>query len=226
MVGKTSTVAKSARIKATTEVEDPVQIGQNCRVLADYIGRYTFINDGTCIFDSVTIGRFSTFARNCQIGGAEHPIHHLTTSFFRISKDWFPNDPLVRAAKPLRSTPRKSRSRSNRIEIGSDVWIGAAVLVLKGVTIGHGAVLGAGSVVTKDVPPYAVVVGNPAKIIRYRFSDEIVERLLRTAWWDLDPAIIAELPLDDVERSLGLIEQPKRPEKSPFWNRIGIVSRT
>ena len=68
--------------------------------------------------------------------------------------------------------------------IGSDVWIGRNAVLLGGITIGHGAIIGAFSVVAKDVPPYAVVVGNPAKVIRYRFVPQIVSRLLELAWWD------------------------------------------
>jgi acetyltransferase-like isoleucine patch superfamily enzyme len=68
--------------------------------------------------------------------------------------------------------------------IGSDVWIGDGVYVKAGVTIGHGAVIGMGAVVTKDVPPYAVFAGNPAKLIRYRFDQSVIEKLLEIAWWD------------------------------------------
>ena len=67
--------------------------------------------------------------------------------------------------------------------VGHDVWLGYSALVLPGVTIGHGAVVAAGSVVARDVPPYAVVAGNPARVVRSRFSEEDVERLLRAAWW-------------------------------------------
>ncbi|MEW5726856.1 MAG: DapH/DapD/GlmU-related protein, partial [Pseudomonadota bacterium] len=70
------------------------------------------------------------------------------------------------------------------VRIGNDVWIGAAAMILDGVTIGDGAVVAAGAVVTREVPPYAIVGGNPAKVIRYRFPPEIVEELQRIAWWD------------------------------------------
>jgi tetrahydrodipicolinate N-succinyltransferase len=78
------------------------------------------------------------------------------------------------------------------ISIGSDVWIGAGAMILDGVNIGHGAVVGARSVVTKNVPPYAIVAGVPARIIRYRFTDEIIARLLEIAWWNLDDSVISE----------------------------------
>lgn len=70
-----------------------------------------------------------------------------------------------------------------RVEIGNDVWIGDNVVILKG-KIGDGAVIGAGAVVTRDVPPYAIVAGNPARVIKYRFDDETIRKLLKEKWWD------------------------------------------
>ena len=79
-----------------------------------------------------------------------------------------------------------------RVKVGNDVWIGTKVIVMGGVTIGDGAVIGAGSIVTKDVPPYAIVAGVPAKIIRYRFSEEIVKELQNIKWWNLPEDILKE----------------------------------
>ncbi|MDX0449090.1 CatB-related O-acetyltransferase [Sinorhizobium medicae] len=206
MAGSTSTIAKSASIKQKTIVEDPIHVGAGCAVMADRIGRYCFINNNTCIFDGVRIGRFVTFARNCQIGGAEHPIHYLSTGFFRISRNWFPDDHVAQTAELVPLTRVPSRSRGANIEIGNDVWFGASCLVLKGVTIGSGAVIGAGAVVTKDVPPYAIVAGNPAKVVKYRFDEETISRLLAAKWWDRDMAVIEKLPLNDVQESLRILE--------------------
>ncbi|CVI22747.1 Bacterial transferase hexapeptide repeat protein [Agrobacterium fabacearum CFBP 5771] len=201
-----STIPKTSLVSDGCQYEDPIHVGPQCTVLATKIGRYAFINSGTSIFDNVEVGRFCTFARNCQIGGTEHPIHYLSTSFFRISRNWFPNDEIAQTAPLVKNSPPEGRSRSSKILIGSDVWFGAGAIVLKGLTIGHGAVIGAGAVVTKDVPPYAIVAGNPAKVIRFRFEKPIIDRLLASPWWDRDPGWLATVPLNDVEASLRMLE--------------------
>ncbi|TGV38550.1 MAG: CatB-related O-acetyltransferase [Mesorhizobium sp.] len=93
--------------------------------------------------------------------------------------------------------------------VGNDVWFGARCIILSGVTIGNGAVIGAGSIVTRDIPPYAVAVGNPARVIRYRFSPEIIERLQSLAWWNWSDDLIRErvalLTAMDVERFLNAL---------------------
>ncbi|MGV2101332.1 CatB-related O-acetyltransferase [Rhizobium sp. 21-4511-3d] len=218
----TSTIPKSVSIASRTVIEHPVHVGPGCVVMADSIGRYCFINANTCIFDGVLVGKFVSFARNCQIGGEEHPIHHVSTSFFRISKKWFPNDPVAQGAEIIANTKPKNRKRSHSIVIGNDVWFGAASLVLKGITIGDGAVIGAGAVVTKDVPPYAIVAGNPARIIRYRFERRLIKELLRLKWWDRDMDVILKLPLSDVEKTvayLSRIDAQKNPATSRFSMR-------
>lgn len=200
-----STIAKTAGIGKGIEIEEPIHVGPGCVVMAKEIGRYCFINANTCIFDGVKIGRFVTFARNCQIGGVEHPIHYLSTSFFRISKNWFPDDPVHQSFDFIKNT-RPKGARENVTNIGSDVWFGASSILLKGVSVGHGSIIGAGAVVTKDVPAYAIVAGNPAKVIRYRFDPKTIDRLLRARWWDLDVEFLSKLPLDDPNKCLSILE--------------------
>jgi len=205
----TSTIAKTASISAATVLEDPVHIGPNCVIQAASMGRYTFVNIGTCIFGRVVVGRFSSFARNCQVGGAEHAIHHLTTSSFGSNRRWFPDDPLAQSARRrvwTKALPPGRKARGANAIIGNDVWVGAAAIVLDGITIGDGAVIGAASVVTKNIPPYAIAAGNPAKIIRYRFDSDIISRLMAAAWWNRESEFIATLPLEDVEACLNILE--------------------
>jgi acetyltransferase-like isoleucine patch superfamily enzyme len=96
------------------------------------------------------------------------------------------------------------------ITVGHDVWIGARCIVLSGVTIGNGAVLGAGSIVTRDIPPYAIAVGNPARTIRYRFAPDVIRRLQSLEWWNWSDDLIGErvelLTATDVDRFLSMVE--------------------
>lgn len=101
------------------------------------------------------------------------------------------------------------------VAIGSDVWIGREALILAGVTIGDGAVIGARSIVTKDVPPYAVAAGAPAKVVRYRFPGELIQRLLDLKWWSLPEALLREhiqlFSTSDVETSVAMLEALASP---------------
>ena len=109
------------------------------------------------------------------IGAANHPLEWISTSpAFYYGKDSIPKN---LAKLSYDASPAKTR-------IGNDVWIGRDVLVRGGVVIGNGACVGMGAVVTKDVPPYAIVCGNPARVIRYRFSDDVIHRLEKICWWN------------------------------------------
>jgi acetyltransferase-like isoleucine patch superfamily enzyme len=122
----------------------------------------------------LSIGKYCSIANNVWIFlGGEHRLEWITTyPFDMIFKDW-----------TFKSVLGSCKSKGNVI-IGNDVWIGMNAIILSGVHIGDGAVIGAGAVVTKDVCPYAVVAGNPAKVISYRFLPEVIEKLLLVKWWD------------------------------------------
>lgn len=139
---------------------------------------------------TLTVGKFCSFADEVKIlTGHEHRIDWVSTYPFGVA---FPG------AKGL---PFPARTKGN-VVIGHDVWVGTGALILSGVTIGNGAVIGARSVVTHDVPPYAVVGGVPAQVIKFRFDASTIEALQRVAWWDWpEPKIQEALPLlmsDDV----------------------------
>lgn len=124
------------------------------------------------------IGSFCSLGRDLSILMAgEHPTKFISTYPFGHPKfiDFIGGKP----------NAWKSLSKGD-VVIGSDVWIGIGVTILSGVTIGHGAVIAANSTVTKDIPPYAIVGGNPAKLIRKRFDDDVVNLLLELRWWELD----------------------------------------
>ncbi|MDX1974307.1 MAG: CatB-related O-acetyltransferase [Rickettsiales bacterium] len=132
----------------------------------------------------LTIGRYCSIADKVEIFmGGNHRMDWITTYPFSGLKDQWP-------AAPRMQDHVASRGH---VTIGSDVWIGSGATIMSGVTIGHGAVIGARAVVTRDVAPYALVAGNPAREIRKRFDEATIERLLATRWWQLDGTAI--LPL-------------------------------
>ncbi|MBO4922842.1 MAG: CatB-related O-acetyltransferase [Bacteroidales bacterium] len=128
-----------------------------------------------CQIVNCHIGSFCSIADNVKIGGARHPI------------EWVGMSPVFYSG---RDSIKKKFSTFDRVEdkvtiVGNDVWIGANAIIIQGVKIGNGAVIGAGSVVTHDVGDYEIVAGNPAKVIRKRFSDDIINELLNIRWWNL-----------------------------------------
>ena len=136
------------------------------------ISRYTYIYESKII--NCDIGSFCSIAADCTIGGASHPITWISTSpIFHSGRNVFGKN----------FSDKKFESYVKTI-IGNDVWIGSKCLIKGGITIGNGAVIGMGSVVTHDVPPYEIWAGNPAKFIRKRFDDETIRHLQKIQWWD------------------------------------------
>lgn len=136
------------------------------------IGRHSYTGHD-CSIINCNIGSFCSIANHVSIGGASHPLHYVSTS------------PVFLSHKDSVKTKfaRHEYLPEAKTHIGHDVWIGEGVFIKAGVTVGNGAVIGMGSVVTKDVPDYAVVAGNPAKVIRYRFDQELIKDLLESQWW-------------------------------------------
>lgn len=142
------------------------------------IGKFSRVNP-SCQLANTTVGNFTAIGRNTTIGLGQHPLNYISTQNIFYKKNNMTN----RWVKSI-NLPAKS------IEIGNDVWIGVEALIMDGVNIGDGAVVGARSVVTKDIPPYSIVVGCPAKVIKYRFDEPIIQRLLEIKWWNLNNAEI------------------------------------
>ncbi|WP_425461982.1 CatB-related O-acetyltransferase [Neptuniibacter pectenicola] len=165
------------------------------------IGRYTYINVASVVYGNVKIGRFCSIGRSVEIGLANHPSDYLSTHPFQVAKSLFMNDPYYA------SVQRKAWRFHKPTSIGNDVWIGAKACINSGVSIGDGAIVAAGAIVTKDVEPYSIVGGVPAKIIKKRFSPEVITSLLKTKWWDLRLDKISELDFDDIDKCVVDLEK-------------------
>lgn len=168
------------------------------------IGGYTYINRNTRMRYVTGIGRYCTIAENVVLWNTNHTIEAISAHpiFYAPNltycegfydgidveqyKEWY---------QRINRKRRDIRRKKNTLIIGNDVWIGNGAKVLEGVEVGDGAIIGAGAIVAKDVPPYAIVGGNPAKVIRYRFDDDIIERLLKIKWWNFGPEILMGLDI-------------------------------
>lgn len=159
------------------------RVGECAIVLNTNVGQFSYLGRNGSV-QNVGIGKYCSIANEVYIGLGAHPLGIFSTSPLFYRK----NNPL---GVELVENDLKFEEYK-KIEIGHDVWIGARAMILDGVTIGTGAVVAAGAVVTKDVPPYAVVGGVPAKVIKYRFKEERIEKLLTLKWWEWDPAEIKE----------------------------------
>lgn len=156
------------------------------------IGAHTYIRSGSHLANVSSIGRFCSIGTGVIIGQEKytHPTNWLSSHPFQYT-----NAPLMYHAK------------SETAVIGHDVWIGSEAMVLEGVNVGTGAVIATRAVVVKDVPAYAIVVGFPARVVRFRYEPMMVERLLASRWWDVEIDELRTLPLDKPAAGLDELER-------------------
>lgn len=170
------------RIDSSSEVNRNAKIYGFTKVYHSRIGAYTYICRNSSIVWA-TIGRFCSIAGNVKIGMASHTLSKISTSPIFTERN---NGTGHRWVQTDNVNPYLS------VEIGNDVWIGERAMIMGGVKVGNGAVVAAGAVVTKDVPPYAIVGGVPAKIIKYRFPESVIRQLEASRWWELDEHILRD----------------------------------
>lgn len=155
-----------------SKIDKTSKIRFRCQVVGCNIGKHTYISENSIVL-YCEIGSFTSIAGNCHIGGASHPTEWASTSpVFQDCKSVLKEKLYRMEYNPYKYT-----------KIGNDVWIGCNSMIKSGVTIGDGAVIGMGSVVTHDVGAYEIWAGNPAKMIKKRFTDNTIEQLERIKWW-------------------------------------------
>ena len=169
-------IDKGSSFSQNTIIYTDVHIGENCIINNSEIRSYTYMGKN-CLIQNVKIGKFCSIANNVLIGLGNHPLDFFSTSplFYRKSNPL--NIELV--------FKNSNFEEYKPVNIGNDVWIGANTIILDGVEIGDGCVIAAGSVVTKNVKSYSIVGGVPAKLIKFRFSEEKINNLKDKKWWDL-----------------------------------------
>lgn len=180
----------------------------------DEIGAFSYLGEGRTNIKHVSkIGRFCAIAPDVTIGAIEHSILSLTHHpmfAWQMDKTWTDAEGLYEDKQFIANLQqRKSQQvkRTGKVTIGNDVWIGTGAYISRGVTIGDGAVIAARAVVTKDVPPYTVVAGVPAKPIKQRFSDKAIEKLLDLKWWEYGPLILKNIDISDIHSTIYEIEE-------------------
>jgi phosphonate metabolism protein (transferase hexapeptide repeat family) len=177
-----SALVKDSRMGAWT------MVGRRCEVFQSDLLDYAYLVKDVEVFNA-EVGKFANVASHVRINPTNHPMWRATLHHFTYrSKSHFMSD-------EEDDEEVMNWRKENRVVLGPDVWIGHGAVLMPGVSVGTGAIIGSGSVVTKNVPDYAIVAGNPAKLIRRRVSEETETALKKIAWWDWSrEQLIAALP--------------------------------
>lgn len=185
----------------TMKLEHPINVADNVFLARNIsLGRFSYVSSGTRINSGTQIGRFCSIACNCEIGVPNHPTSWLSTHPFQYGGSQFSSYDAYNNVNKLKLETAAPTT------IGNDVWIGAQVVISRGVTIGDGAIIAAKSMVNTNVPPYAIVGGVPARIIKLRFPFETIVRLQKIKWWELDIEDLNNIRFDDIDFAISQIE--------------------
>ncbi|WP_417228370.1 CatB-related O-acetyltransferase [Amphritea sp.] len=192
-------VSLSSEVSTSSKLGRYVKVMAKASVYDSKIDDFSYIAGGKV--NRSTIGKFSAVGSGALVGGlGMHP-----TNFLSIHPAFYS----TKNQCGINFAGEEFFSEYKETTIGNDVWIGANAIILDGVNVGDGAIVGAGAVVTKDVPPYAVVTGVPARILRYRFTEEKARLLIGSLWWDLSDELLkevaAEMRSDNVDKLISKI---------------------
>jgi len=182
VLGQTPLIGKNTDIEDVT-FGQYVEIGEHNDITESFLDDYSYTSQNCQIIYS-QIGKFVNIASFVRLNPGQHPKewacqHHM---LYRKEMYGFGTD----------DEEFFERRRQKQVIVGHDVWIGHGVTVMGGVSIANGAVIGSGAIVTKDIPAYAIAVGNPARIIKYRFAPDIIEEIEKIKWWNWSHEKIAQ----------------------------------
>lgn len=186
-----SILEKRAGVDKGSTLEGGNRIATKTSVVGSFLGFGSYLGNSSFV-SACHIGRYCSIGARFHIVRGRHPLGFVSThpAFYSLGKQ--SGFTYVDSQKFQENVPPVYLDRYTT-RIGNDVWIGSDVTLLEGVSVGDGAVVATGAVVTGDVPPYAVVGGVPAKILKYRFGEDTIKRLMKIRWWDWDEARIAEM---------------------------------
>lgn len=203
-IGNACTFGHKNTIDSKAYFEGMNRLGNNVWFLNSSMGYASYVSDNSFIKNTL-IGKYTCIANDVMTVAGNHPVSFVSVhpAFYSFSQ----NPSYVKQSKFEDFNYLDPKNKIS-VVIGNDVWIGARATILEGVTIGDGAIVAAGAIVTKDVPPYAIVGGVPAKVIKYRFKEETIQKLLELKWWEKDQTWIKSHAndFDDVERFLSNIK--------------------
>lgn len=204
------------RVGMDCAFEAPCVLGSACNFKTSIeVGAWSNVagTKGHGEINHVKIGRYCSIADKVDINPPQHPVDWLSITARQYNKGYLEFDRF--GGKDVQV---KEWQSGKRVEIGNDVWIGTNAVIMGGVKIGDGAIVAAGAVVTKDVPPYAIVGGVPAKVIKYRFDEATIQELLALQWWNYDIADFGEVDWSNVQRAIATIKSrlAARPELKPY----------
>jgi phosphonate metabolism protein (transferase hexapeptide repeat family) len=177
-----NTLTKEPNIEPTSVIKDCsfgeyVEIGANNNIQESLIDSYSYTSEN-CQISHSTIKKFVNIASYVRLNPSQHPMSWASQHHMQYRREMF--------GFGFDDDDFFDWRRERKVEIGNDVWLGHNVVIMGNITIGDGAVIGSSSVVTKDIPPFAIAVGNPARVIRYRFDEKTIRALQDIAWWDWD----------------------------------------